>query len=113
MMKDWIYLAGVFDARGFVKFTYGSTYSYAVFFNFTEDNKKTWESIRKIVSKYFPCRIYRIKRSKGKKEYQLWIGSKKSVYEFLKAILPYSNRKEEIATYLKLLEEKGYKKKLR
>jgi len=106
-MDELSYLAGVFDTRGFIKYTYGDTYSYAVFFNFTENEKDVWEKIKKIIDKYAIARVYKMSRKKGQQEYQLWIGGKKNVRDFLMKILPYSNRANEIAMYIKFLEERG------
>ena len=56
-----------------------------------------------------PCfsTLLKTSRKKGQQEYQLWIGGKKNVRDFLMKILPYSNRANEIAMYIKFLEERG------
>ena len=108
MKKEEIsYLAGIFDLRGYVRYDYGRYYSYAIFFNFTEKDKELWKGIKKILDKVVVCRIYRSK--KRKKELQLYIGSKKQVLNFLKLILPFSQRKDEISLIIKILETRGYK----
>lgn len=105
--KNIIYIAGIFDVRGFVNFRMKS-YHYFIQFNFYEKEKNLWEKIIDILSKYFDIKVYQSK--KRPKEYQIYIGKKHSVAYFLKTILPYSNRKKEIMAYLKFLEKGRYKK---
>jgi hypothetical protein len=106
------YLAGVFDTRGFIQYTYGTSYKYAVFFNFTENEKEVWYKIKTLIDNYTIAKIYKAKRKKGQKEYMLYISGKKNVMNFLIKILPYSNRKDEISMYVKFLKERGRKIKL-
>ena len=108
-MKEIVYIAGVFDARGFVRYEYGTTYKYAVHFNFTKKDKKLWLKIKNLLSKFFVCKIYKTRKN----EYQLYIGGKKQTFNFLKSVLPYSFRKKEISLILNLLEKRGYKKAIR
>jgi hypothetical protein len=103
------YLAGVFDTRGFIQYTYGTSYKYAVFFNFTENEKEVWYKIKMLIDNYTIAKIYKMRRKKRQKEYMLYIGGKKNVVNFLVKILPYSNRKEEISMYIKFLRERGRK----
>jgi len=107
-MEEARYLAGIFDVRGFVRYDYGKGYHYSINFNFTEHDKKLWENIKKVFDKFFVTKIYKTRRIKGAKEYQLYLGGKKQVYNFLKMILPYTQRKEEVEKYIYLLERKGY-----
>jgi DNA-binding transcriptional regulator WhiA len=100
------YLAGVFDARGFIRFQ-PENYHYSVFFNFTEKDSEIWKEIQKIVEEFAISKIYKSK--KRKKEYQLYIGKKKNIKNFLMAVLPYSKRKEEILAMLKIIERRKKK----
>lgn len=100
------YLAGVFDVRGFIGLR-PETYHYYIFFNFTEKELKLWEKIKKDIENFAWVKIYRLRRGN---EYQLYIGRKNNIRKFLQTILPFSKRKEEIITFLKILE-RGYKTK--
>jgi len=102
------YLAGIFDTRGFLRFDYGRSYSYQITFNFTEREKNLWIEIKKEMESICVPKIYKLKRKKGRlQEYQLCISGKKNTYNFLIKILPFSKRKEEILTMLKVLTERG------
>jgi hypothetical protein len=105
--NDLNYLAGIFDVRGFINFR-PETYHYYITFNFYENEKNLWKEIAKVLKNLVPIKIYRYK--KRKKEYQIYIGGKRNVWIFLNKILPFSLRKNEIATIIDLLEKKGYKK---
>jgi len=105
------YIAGIFDVRGFLKYDYGNTYSYQVFFNFTEREKDLWLKIKEEMESICVPKIYKMKRKKGRQqEYQLCISGKRNAYNFLVNILPFSKRKEEIALMIKVLTERGRKK---
>jgi len=100
------YLAGIFDVRGFIKLRL-KKYQYAVFFNFTKNELEIWKKIKEIMDLFTIAKIYKSK--KRIKEYQLYIGNKKNIKNFLAAILPYSIRKNEILMMLKVIERKKTK----
>jgi len=108
----WEYLAGVFDMRGFlqvnlVKDSKGRT-KFNVFFNFTERDLEIFKCLSNWLNRNgIKNSIYRIRRVKGEKEFQLYITNRRDSISFLEHILYFSLRKEEIVKSLNLIKPKS------
>ena len=104
-----IYLAGVFDVRGFININLnpdekGRT-KFNVYFNYTDTDSHIFEQIQEMLQKEgIKSSIYKVRRKKGKKkEYLLYITNRHDSVKFLKRILPYSLSKTKIMEALNKL----------
>jgi len=98
MSEEDIYLAGFFDSRGFLKFDKEHC-CYAVFFNISEQKLLLLKEVKTMIGF---GKIYGVRpKIKGRqKEYSLWIGGKDKSLAFLRRILPYSKRSNEIMEFI-------------
>jgi len=96
----WEYLAGIFDARGFIKVNLtkdkkGRT-EFNVYFNFTDNDKNVYNKICNFLNEQgIKSSIYFIRRKKGwLNEYHFCITNRRDTIKFLERIYPYSLKKD-------------------
>jgi len=113
----YLYLAGVFDTKGFInknlKPDGKRRTKFNISFNFTDKQKELFEKIACMLDYLgIKCKIYETGRTKGKKkEYQLYITKREHARMFLSKIHNYSLRREEIMKALWELQRYELKKK--